>query len=125
MRRTVHHPVPAGFSSGRRQPKGRVAGYVWKCESAGRWRFETASEPSSYGETFRSQRDAEAACLVADITQRLERDVALVRAQLTAERDTARDAFKASADLGICMDVVCNYRGPRGERFAVEFVAAT
>jgi hypothetical protein len=122
MRKPVHHPVPANFG-GRRQPKGRIAGYVWKEASVGRWRFETAAEQGGY-ETYRSEREAAAACLIADVTQRLDRDANLTISYLSAERDKARDAAKAQADLGICLDVVCEYRGPCGERYKVELVSA-
>lgn len=123
MRKPVHHVLPA-VPGNKRQPKGRVAGYVWKDASIGRWRFETTSEPCGY-DSYRTERDAIAACLVADVSQRLQRDADNRAARLTTERDEARDAAKAQADLGICLEVVCNYRGPRGERYSVEFVAAT
>lgn len=123
MRKPVHHPLPAVLGN-KRQPKGRVAGYVWKDASIGRWRFETVSEPCNY-DSYRTERDATAACLVADIEQRMRRDADSRIERLTAERDEARNAAKAQADLGICLEVVCDYRGPRGERYSVEFLDAT
>lgn len=124
MRKAVHYPLPVSNAFGRdanAKRKGRVAGHVWR--GSGRWYYETAGDGYGPSQPYRSETAAAQACLVADMQERMGRDADNMRERLESERNEARDLAKAQMDLGMCLDVVCNYRGPCGERYRVDFVA--
>ena len=120
----VCQPRHAEFGKRRKPRADDVRGYVW-AESAGRWYHSEKADDNWGNGPYPNRASAEQACLMAyerdEWAKRLENTERFLRERLAI----AETASKAQLDLQICMDVVCGYRGPRGEHYKVELVSAT
>ena len=70
-----------------------------------------------------SQAEASAACMIAE--QRLCSEARIACAERRADERVAqaRAEGKANIDLALAMEVLAEYRGPRGEHYEIKFVA--
>ena len=122
---TVYQPRHSEFGKRRKITPTDIRGEVWM-ESAARWYFNSVPDiGQNWGNgPWPSRAVAEQACLLAAQFAELAAARECSERAMREELELARNAAKAAMDLRLCMDVVADYRGPRGEHYKVEFIAA-